>query len=181
MCEQTLTRNFWWWENILWDDDILRHPHLRGRVCVFLSERDFIIPSPQVQRYLARSDIDVHVWKDFDHAAFLTEKYAVKNVIDILERHCRMDRGDGWTTLPTNQNIANAAPLSPTRTQNTNAAQAYSTVVGAKKSNAHQQQKKHNKHKTNNKNGIVSGNGSTLNGKTLVKASVDPERDQVHV
>ena len=44
----TLSRCFFWSENILWKEDIADHP-----TSVFLSERDLIVDTPSVRAYLS--------------------------------------------------------------------------------------------------------------------------------
>ena len=49
----TLSRTFFWSQNILWKEDLIVH-----RATVFLSGKDSIINAPQVRRYL--QDIEEH-------------------------------------------------------------------------------------------------------------------------
>ncbi|KAI9808768.1 MAG: hypothetical protein M1825_003921 [Sarcosagium campestre] len=57
----TLSRSFFWSENILWKEDMIGH-----RVSIFLSGRDLIVNTPQVWRYLTGSAVpgtdDEQVW-----------------------------------------------------------------------------------------------------------------------
>lgn len=47
----TLSRRFFWFENILWKEDIADR-----RVTIFLSERDLLVNTPQVRSYLLGMD-----------------------------------------------------------------------------------------------------------------------------
>ncbi|KAI1607825.1 hypothetical protein EDD36DRAFT_459058 [Exophiala viscosa] len=71
----TLSRAFFWSQNILWKEDLNLH-----RAIVFLSGKDSIINAPQVRRYL--QDIEEHdPGKD-------EAEYAENSVLDPPERGC---------------------------------------------------------------------------------------------
>jgi len=82
----TLTRHFWWWENILWTDDI--PPRLKKSMAIFLSGHDFIVPSLKVKNHLMQSGIECAWWDELDHAGFLVDNKAVNDVLQCVENNC---------------------------------------------------------------------------------------------
>eukprot|EP00656_Telonema_subtile_P039196 TRINITY_DN4432_c0_g1_i3.p1 TRINITY_DN4432_c0_g1~~TRINITY_DN4432_c0_g1_i3.p1 ORF type:complete len:302 (-),score=61.10 TRINITY_DN4432_c0_g1_i3:45-950(-) len=48
----TIHRHFWWFENVLWIEDIPEQLH--GSVVVALGSNDFLVPAAAIQRYLSR-------------------------------------------------------------------------------------------------------------------------------
>ncbi|KAK5436177.1 hypothetical protein LTR34_001806 [Exophiala xenobiotica] len=72
----TLSRTFFWSQNILWKEDLLVH-----QATVFLSAKDSVINAPHVRRYL--QDVVEHVPGDKDEATYPEEQVAAP-----LERGC---------------------------------------------------------------------------------------------
>jgi len=84
----TITRHFWWWENILWVEEI--PSRLRGSMSVFLSGRDFIVPSRQVLKHLQAQGIGCGWWAESDHAGFLVSQNHIQQVLDSINNGCRI-------------------------------------------------------------------------------------------
>lgn len=54
---------------------------------VFLSEKDNIVDSPRVDKYLNHHGIDTTVMKDLDHAIFLFHPSWQNQVIDVVKQY----------------------------------------------------------------------------------------------
>ncbi|KAL0253398.1 hypothetical protein SLS55_010377 [Diplodia seriata] len=90
----TLSRCFFWSENIMWKED------LAGRdATVSLSGRDLIVDTETVRVYLAgegkwkdktrsANDLDVLWFNDLDHAQVFDKARDRKRLISVLERYC---------------------------------------------------------------------------------------------
>ncbi|KAL1639606.1 hypothetical protein SLS58_007806 [Diplodia intermedia] len=90
----TLSRCFFWSENIMWKED------LAGRdVSVSLSGRDLIVDTETVRVYLAgegkwkdktrsANDLDVLWFNDLDHAQVFDKARDRKRLISVLEKYC---------------------------------------------------------------------------------------------
>ena len=88
----TLSRRFFWSENILWRQDIERH-----QVTVALSGKDLIVDSNAVRRYLTTekpAGLDVLWFSDLDHAQVFDSKKHRDILAGVARRYCaRVDTG----------------------------------------------------------------------------------------
>ncbi|OJA13591.1 hypothetical protein AZE42_02725 [Rhizopogon vesiculosus] len=88
---RTLSRHFFWSENILWKEDLVGKP-----VAVWLSGKDQVVNSEQVRKYLteeeiasdhwAKNRLEVHYDPDLDHATVFDTKGRRKRLLDVLDR-----------------------------------------------------------------------------------------------
>ncbi|OCK76942.1 hypothetical protein K432DRAFT_445684 [Lepidopterella palustris CBS 459.81] len=101
----TLSRRFFWSENILWKEDIADR-----NVTVSLGGRDLIVDTEVVGRYLVGADtgnwkdgswkegpwigdgLDVLWFQQCDHAQVFDEKKTRKKLVDVVQRYCRNGR-----------------------------------------------------------------------------------------
>lgn len=98
----TLSRRFFWAENILWKEDIQGH-----RVTATLAERDLIVDTEAVGAYLAGGDdwiqeTETENWKDkpwkgdglevlwfpgLDHAQVFDKKRSRQRLVDVIRKY----------------------------------------------------------------------------------------------
>ena len=93
----TLSRRFFWSENILWKDEIQQRP-----VTVVLSGRDIIVDTETVGRYLSSTTLDEGDWKhqqwrgqgldilwfdDLDHAQVFDSKKDYKRLVEVVRAY----------------------------------------------------------------------------------------------
>lgn len=90
----TLSRCFFWNENILWKEDLTNR-----KVTVVLSERDLIVDTRTVRAYLAgegkwegtlqaSNNPDILWFEGIDHAQVFDKWVDRKKLIDVLRRYC---------------------------------------------------------------------------------------------
>lgn len=82
----TLSRRFFWSENILWKHDIEGH-----RMTVALSGKDLIVDSTAVRRYLTDEKsacLDVLWFKDLDHAQVFDSKRYRDILVGVVRTYC---------------------------------------------------------------------------------------------
>ncbi len=82
----TLSRRFFWSENILWKHDIEGHT-----VTVSLSGRDLIVDSNAVRQYLLKkksAGLDVLWFSDLDHAQVFDSKKNRDVLVGVVRRYC---------------------------------------------------------------------------------------------
>ncbi|KAF9078359.1 hypothetical protein BDP27DRAFT_1388250 [Rhodocollybia butyracea] len=103
----TLSRYFFWAENILWKDDLIwsdivntnnggGYQTARRKVAVILSGEDQIVPASEVRRYLTGEDEVKHRWSDgsmdvfyypgLDHATVFDTRERRKGMLEILDK-----------------------------------------------------------------------------------------------
>lgn len=93
----TLSRRFFWSENILWKDEIEQRP-----VTVVLSGRDLIVDTETVGRYLSGTTLDEEYWKhkkwlgrnldilwfdDLDHAQVFDSKKDYGRLVEVVRAY----------------------------------------------------------------------------------------------
>ena len=72
----TLSRTFFWSENIIWKEDVLDH-----RCVVFLAEKDSIVNSSKVLSYLQE---DLETFRDKSYAAQDLQRYGVESLLKVV-------------------------------------------------------------------------------------------------
>lgn len=107
MVAQTLARNFFWAQNILWTDDLRGHD-----VTISLGGRDLIVDTETVGKYLNEIDLKSedtkwkdHVWKGrgietiwwptADHAQIFERKECRAKLVQVLREYVKRKSGDG--------------------------------------------------------------------------------------
>lgn len=96
-----LSRHFFWWQNIIWRDQLLGSPGddgagrgVRRRVAVCLSGRDIIVPTAAVAQYLAAgpdnssASIESILFPDFDHAQVFDDPASVHKLVRLVQAYC---------------------------------------------------------------------------------------------
>lgn len=88
---RTLSRHFFWSENVLWKEDLVGRP-----VAVWLSGKDQIVNSEQIRKYLTEEPTASEYWAtdtlemlfdpDLDHASVFDTKDRRKRLLDVLDR-----------------------------------------------------------------------------------------------
>ncbi|GMH47179.1 hypothetical protein TrVE_jg3063 [Triparma verrucosa] len=87
----TLARNFFWFRNILWAEDL---PDNRRSVGI-LSSNDAIVPSASVRNYLIDKSID-HVWLEgLGHAGFLKRPAVLDGIVEQIRMRGQVRSGGG--------------------------------------------------------------------------------------
>ncbi|CAF0715250.1 unnamed protein product [Adineta steineri] len=87
-----LQRHLCWYESILWPEDI-KQSH--GRIHVFFSEFDEILPTSFINDYLKKSNIDTTVLSDFKHGQIIIAPKYQKNILKkLLELETKSSIGD---------------------------------------------------------------------------------------
>lgn len=85
----TLARNFYWFRNILWAEDLPGG----GRSVGILSSNDAIVPSASVRDYLIDKGVD-HVWLEgLGHAGFLKRPAVVDGIVEQIRMRGQMRSG----------------------------------------------------------------------------------------
>jgi len=82
----TLSRRFFWSENILWKDNIEGH-----QVTVALSGKDLIVDSNAVREYLTKeksTTLDVLWFRDLDHAQVFDSKKNRDILVGVARKYC---------------------------------------------------------------------------------------------
>jgi hypothetical protein len=100
----TLSRRFFWGENILWKED-LRY----RRVTVVLGGKDLIVDTEAVAAYLMGAEygrhemgswrngvwkgneLDVLLFRDLDHSQVFDKKSTRMRLVDIVRKYCMME------------------------------------------------------------------------------------------
>ncbi|KAI9875495.1 MAG: hypothetical protein M1830_008414 [Pleopsidium flavum] len=101
----TLSRRFFWSENILWKHDIEGH-----RVTVALSGKDLIVDSTAVRRYLTEeksAGLDVLWFKDLDHAQVFDSKRDRDILVGVVRKYC----AQGQTSKLSGEGLEVVEPL----------------------------------------------------------------------
>jgi hypothetical protein len=104
----TLSRRFFWSENILWKEDIQRR-----RVTVVLGGKDLIVDTEVVGKYLTGADngsretgswkegiwkgdgLDVLWFRELDHMQVFDKKKTRGRLVDVVRRYCT-EWGEGF-------------------------------------------------------------------------------------
>ena len=87
----TLARNFFWFRNILWAEDLPGNKRSVG----ILSSNDAIVPSASVRNYLVDKGVD-HVWLEgLGHAGFLKRPAILDGIVEQIRMRGQMRSGEG--------------------------------------------------------------------------------------